>query len=77
MTITELQDYVPEEEWPPVSTMLDGFGDQTLPASPALAATTISLQTADGTLAEYTFLTPSTLTWAEGAAQRGPLLIRP
>ncbi|PRB42032.1 hypothetical protein CQ020_13245 [Arthrobacter sp. MYb23] len=69
MTITELQDYVPEEEWPPVSTMLDGFGDQTLPASPALAATTISLQTADGTLAEYTFLTPSTLTWAEGAAK--------
>lgn len=68
MTTTELQDYVPEEEWPPVSTMLDGFGDQTLPASPALAATTISLQAADGTPIEYSFLTPSALTWAEGAA---------
>lgn len=68
MTTTELQDYVPEEEWPPVSTMLDGFGDQTLPASSALAAKTISLQAADGTPIEYSFLTPSTLTWAEGAA---------
>ncbi|NQD87215.1 hypothetical protein HP499_05255 [Paenarthrobacter sp. CM16] len=68
MTTTELQDYVPEEEWPPVSTMLDGFGDQTLPASPALASTKIALEAADGTAIEYSFLTASQLTWTEGTA---------
>lgn len=68
MTTTELQDYVPEEEWPPVSTMLDGFGDQTLPASPALASTKIALEAADGTTIEYNFRTESQLTWTEGAA---------
>ncbi|GAA3285564.1 MoaF C-terminal domain-containing protein [Paenarthrobacter aurescens] len=68
MTTTELQDYVPEEEWPPVSTMLDGFGDQTLPASPALAATKIALVATDGTPVEYSFLTSSELAWAEGTA---------
>lgn len=36
------QDYVPVREWPSVSTMLDGFGDQTLPASPALTGTSVS-----------------------------------
>ncbi|MFJ6537569.1 MoaF C-terminal domain-containing protein [Paenarthrobacter sp. NPDC091711] len=68
MTTTELQDYVPEEEWPPVSTMLDGFGDQTLPASPALADTKIVLVAADGTPVEYNFLTASELAWAEDTA---------
>ncbi|BCW60551.1 MoaF C-terminal domain-containing protein [Arthrobacter sp. StoSoilB20] len=68
MTTTEVQDYVPEEEWPPVSTMLDGFGDQTLPASPALASTKIALEAADGTTIEYSFLTASQLTWTEGTA---------
>ena len=68
MTTTEVQDYVPEEEWPPVSTMLDGFGDQTLPASPALAGTKIALEAADGTTIEYSFRTASQLTWTEGTA---------
>ncbi|MEO3941433.1 MoaF C-terminal domain-containing protein [Paenarthrobacter nicotinovorans] len=68
MTTTEVQDYVPEEEWPPVSTMLDGFGDQTLPASPALASTKIALEAADGTTIEYSLLTASQLTWTEGTA---------
>ena len=68
MTTTEVQDYIPEEEWPPVSTMLDGFGDQTLPASPALASTKIALEATDGTTIEYSFRTASQLTWTEGTA---------
>ena len=43
MTSADIQDYIPEDQWPPVSAMLEGFGDQTLPASPALAGTTLNL----------------------------------
>ena len=43
MTATDIQDYVPENEWPSVATMLDGFGDQTLPASAALTGTALHL----------------------------------
>ncbi|MFP3580665.1 MoaF C-terminal domain-containing protein [Arthrobacter sp. fls2-241-R2A-200] len=68
MTTTALQDYVPEEEWPPVSTMVDGFGDQTLPASPALVNTKISQETPDGSRIEYAFQTPNTLSWSEGSS---------
>jgi hypothetical protein len=63
MTSTELQDYIPEDQWPPVSAMLDGFGDQTLPASPALAGTTVRLPADDGSTTEYGFEDASSLTW--------------
>ncbi|WP_016996350.1 MoaF N-terminal domain-containing protein [Kocuria atrinae] len=57
------QDYVPVREWPSVSTMLDGFGDQTLPASPALTGTSVSLQGEDGRTFTMTFGDSSSLTW--------------
>lgn len=64
MSSTEIQDYIPEDQWPPVSTMLDGFGDQTLPASPALAGTTLRLPADDGSTAEYVFNDEAALDWA-------------
>lgn len=67
MTSTDIQDYIPEEEWPPVSAMLEGFGDQTLPASHALTGTALSIPAEDG-VDEYTFDTESSLTWT---TQRG------
>lgn len=63
MTTAEFQDYIPEDQWPPVSTMLDGFGDQTLPASPALSGTTLRLPAEDGSTAKYTFNDAFSLTW--------------
>lgn len=63
MTSADIQDYIPEDQWPPVSAMLDGFGDQTLPASPALAGTTFRLPADDGSIAEYVFDSESALTW--------------
>jgi len=63
MTSADIQDYIPEDQWPPVSTMLEGFGDQTLPASPALAGTTLSLPGEDGSQAEYVFDDESSLAW--------------
>ncbi|MEV8148020.1 MoaF C-terminal domain-containing protein [Arthrobacter sp. NPDC080073] len=63
MTSTDIQDYIPEDQWPPVSAMLDGFGDQTLPASPELAGTTLRLPGQDGSTAEYGFEDASSLTW--------------
>ncbi|MBA6058193.1 MoaF C-terminal domain-containing protein [Pseudomonas juntendi] len=66
MALASTQDFVPENEWPSVSVMLDGFGKQTLPASPALAGT--SLQLADGvdSPVEYDFKDQETLTWSTG-----------
>ncbi|MGO4248415.1 MoaF C-terminal domain-containing protein [Paenarthrobacter sp. RAF54_2] len=63
MSSAEIQDYIPENKWPPVSTMLDGFGDQTLPASPALSGTTLSIPAEGGSSAEYSFQDSSTVIW--------------
>ena len=63
MSSAEIQDYIPENEWPPISTMLDGFGDQTLPATPALSGTTLQIPAEGGSLAEYSFQDSSTLIW--------------
>lgn len=63
MTSADIQDYIPEDQWPPVSAMLEGFGDQTLPASPALAGTSLSLRDEDGSKAEYVFDDEASLTW--------------
>ena len=63
MTSADIQDYIPEDQWPPVSAMLEGFGDQTLPASPALAGTTLNLTAEDGARTECVFDSGSSLTW--------------
>lgn len=68
MTSTDIQDYIPEEEWPPVSAMLEGFGDQTLPASPALTGAAVSIPGEDGATEEYVFDTESSIIWT---SQRG------
>lgn len=65
MTSTDIQDYIPEDQWPPVSAMLEGFGDQTLPASPALASATLSIPSEDGAIATYSFDDEATVTWTE------------
>ncbi|MFI7481193.1 MoaF C-terminal domain-containing protein [Kocuria sp. M1R5S2] len=69
MTIdNSFQDFVPVDEWPSVSTMLDGFGDQTLPASPALAGTSLTLLGEDGRSFTMAFRDDSALTWSAGTA---------
>ena len=70
MTSSDIQDYIPEDQWPPVSAMLEGFGDQTLPASPALAGTTLNIPAEDGSSAEYVFTDESSLTWTAGGAEK-------
>ncbi|MFE7630994.1 MoaF C-terminal domain-containing protein [Kocuria sp. NPDC057446] len=66
-TDNSFQDYVPVDEWPSVSTMLDGFGDQTLPASPALTGTSVSFQGEDGRTFTMVFGDSSSLTWTISA----------
>ena len=49
------QDYVPEEDWPAVSVMLDGFGSPSLPDSPALAGTSMDVRYDDDSSVRYRF----------------------
>ena len=65
MTSTDIQDYIPEDQWPPVSAMLEGFGEQTLPASPALSGLTLSVPGEEGTNATFRFDDENTVTWTE------------
>lgn len=73
MTATDIQDYVPENEWPSVATMLDGFGDQTLPASAAFTGTALHLPENGRHATTYTFHDAHSLTWtsAGGEADQG------
>ena len=73
MTATDIQDYVPENEWPSVATMLDGFGDQTLPASAALTGTALHLPQDGAGTTTYTFHDAHSLTWtsADGKGDQG------
>lgn len=68
MDSTPIVDYVPEDEWPTVSTMLEGFGEQTLGASSSLAGTSIVLLDENGSSTEYIFETATTLRWRSDAA---------
>lgn len=68
MTATDLQDFVPENEWPSVSTMLDGFGNQTLPASAALTGKTLHLPGDGAPATTYTFHDPDSLTWTSSGS---------
>lgn len=58
-----LMDYIPEDQWPAVSKMLDGFGEQTLPASSALSGTQLSLSNTEGQTFEYEFMSANELSW--------------
>ncbi|WP_111848917.1 MoaF C-terminal domain-containing protein [Acinetobacter baumannii] len=60
-------DYIPENQWPAVSKMLDGFGEQTLPASSSLVGTSLSLTNADGQKIDYHFISLSQLTWTDNS----------
>ena len=62
MALAATQDFVPEDQWPSVSVMLDGFGKQTLPASPALAGTTLQVVEDQGSSVEYVFHDQDSLT---------------
>lgn len=84
MTATDIQDYVPEDEWPSVATMLDGFGGQTLPASAALTGTALALPQDGGRSTTYTFHDAHSLTWTaagggenQGAARYKAIEARP
>ncbi|MGN7250454.1 MoaF C-terminal domain-containing protein [Arthrobacter sp. SAFR-014] len=85
MTATDIQDYVPENEWPSVATMLDGFGDQTLPASTALTGTALHIPQDGGAgTTAYTFHDAHSLTWTltdgngdQGAARYKAIEARP
>ncbi|MGJ7546979.1 MoaF C-terminal domain-containing protein [Pseudomonas alloputida] len=50
-----------------MSVMLDGFGQQTLPASAALVGTTLEAVDSEGGPADYIFNDQSSLTWTSGA----------
>lgn len=65
MALASNQDFVAEDQWPSVSVMLDGFGQQTLPASPALAGTTLKVageQADAGSV--YVFHDEASLSWS-------------
>jgi len=49
------QDFVPHDEWPDVSVMLDGFGAPDLPASDALVGRTLPIDYDDHTTVTYRF----------------------
>ncbi|MFC9354536.1 MoaF C-terminal domain-containing protein [Arthrobacter sp. NPDC057013] len=69
MTATDIQDYVPENEWPSVGSMLHGFGEQTLPASAALTGTALHLPQDGGRTTTYTFHDAHSLTWTAGGEE--------
>lgn len=56
-------DYIPEDEWPSVAKMMDGFGEQTLPPTAKLSGTTLVLEAEDGNTVEYTFTSANELSW--------------
>lgn len=66
MALAKDQDFVPETEWPSVSVMLDGFGQQTLLSSEALAGTSLRVQDDQGTTTEYMFRDMASLEWTAG-----------
>lgn len=70
MALASTQDFVPEDQWPSVSVMLDGFGQQTLPASAALSGTTLRVVDDLGQSVEYVFQDQNSLTWSADKAER-------
>jgi hypothetical protein len=68
MNTTPITDYIPEDQWPAVSVMVEGFGEQTLPASDALAGTALVLHGQEGSTTQYTFHDATTLSWTSDGA---------
>lgn len=56
-------DYIPEDEWPSVAKMMDGFGEQTLPPTAAVSGTSLILEAEDGNTVEYVFTSATELSW--------------
>lgn len=75
MSDDTMQDFVPPETWPDVSTMLEGFGAPSLPDSDALAGSTIDVVLENGWTIRHEFHDAHRLTWTitdgEGAGESG------
>ena len=59
----KLQRYVPEEQWPTLAEMADGFGEHKYPATAALAGKIVNLQFDNGWVIEHNFVDATTLKW--------------
>ncbi|MFV0374272.1 MoaF C-terminal domain-containing protein [Microbacterium sp.] len=64
------QGYVPTEDWPDVTAMLDGFGDPSLPASAGLEGATLEIAFENGCTIRHVF-TGGKITW-DITAGEGP-----
>ncbi|MEV8273064.1 MoaF C-terminal domain-containing protein [Microbacterium sp. NPDC077184] len=68
------QGYVPTEEWPDVTTMLDGFGDPSLPSSRQLEGAPVTVRFENGWTIRHEF-TDGRITWeivdGDGAGATG------
>lgn len=56
------QGYVPVDQWPDVTKMIDGFGDPSLPASEALVGKELEIRFDNGWTISHAF-TDKTITW--------------
>ncbi|NWO17033.1 MAG: MoaF N-terminal domain-containing protein [Corynebacterium sp.] len=52
---TDAKGYVPQDQWPAVTAMLEGFGDPTLPPSKKLEETTVFIEFSDESTVECSF----------------------
>lgn len=68
MNTTLITDYIPEDQWPAVSVMVEGFGEQTLSGSDALGGTSLVLEGQEGSTTQYTFHDATTLSWTSNGA---------
>lgn len=72
---TAMQDFVPTDAWPTLTTMLDGFGAPSLPDSEALAGKTLDIVLENGWTIRHEFHSANRLTWmiteGEGAGESG------
>jgi hypothetical protein len=57
------QPFVPEEHWPTLEEMADGFNEYKYPPSPFLAGKKANLRFENGWLIEHHFVDDTTLTW--------------
>lgn len=70
-TTSDTQGFVPQEEWPDVSVMLDGFGAPGLPASDVLVGTALRIDDDNDSTVEYRFDSIDEMTWAFDGGERG------
>ncbi|MFH8252566.1 MoaF C-terminal domain-containing protein [Microbacterium sp. B2969] len=68
------QHYVPTDQWPDVTAMLEGFGEPSLPASSSLEGAPLDVRFENGWIIRHTFQDGRvtwTITDGEGAGQTG------